>query len=116
MSFDISLAMKTEQGKFVDIAWPEYDSPTYNLGEMFRACTGWNFNQGEYYNCKEVEPLILHGIRELVVHESNYYQYDAPNGWGTTEDALKVLMSMYKCIAHTSEEKELSFEELWIRW
>lgn len=39
MSYDIRICVKVEGiDKYADIARPEYDSPTYNLGEMFRSC------------------------------------------------------------------------------
>lgn len=116
MSYDLRVAIKTTSGEYVDVNWPDRYSPTYNLGEMFTACTGWDFEQSKYYNAEKVEPLILHGIRELVIHEDDYRQYDAPNGWGTTETALKDLMSLYKCIHETSEERDVPLNELWVSW
>lgn len=49
MSYDLRLAVKVEGTKdlYAVIAEPEYDSPTYNIGEMFRACMGWDFEQGK---------------------------------------------------------------------
>ena len=116
MSYDLRVAIKTTSGEYADVNWPERYSPTYNLGEMFTACTGWDFEQSKYYNAEKVEPLILHGIRELVIHEDDSRQYDAPNGWGTTETALKDLMSLYKCIHETSEERDVPLNELWVSW
>ena len=50
MSYDLRIAVKVDGcDKFAQIAEPEYSSPTYNLGKMFRACTGWDYKQGEYY-------------------------------------------------------------------
>ena len=41
MSYDLRIAVKVDGcDKFAQIAEPEYRSPTYNLGKMFRACTG----------------------------------------------------------------------------
>lgn len=55
MSYDLRIAVKVDGcDKFAGIAEPEYSSPTYNLGKMFRACTGWDYKQGEYYRCSEV--------------------------------------------------------------
>lgn len=57
MSYDIRLAVRVEgapvnedgEPLYAVIGTPEYDSPTYNLGDMFRACTGWDFKQGKFY-------------------------------------------------------------------
>ena len=55
MSYDLRIAVKVDGcDKFAEIAEPEYSSPTYNLGKMFRACTGWDYKQGEYYKCSDV--------------------------------------------------------------
>lgn len=63
MSYDLRIAVKVDGcDKFAGIAEPEYSSPTYNLGKMFRACTGWDYKQGEYYRCSEVIGNIKKGI------------------------------------------------------
>ena len=47
MSYDIRIAVKLDKiDKFVNIGVPEYDSPTYNLRDMFVACMDWDYNQG----------------------------------------------------------------------
>lgn len=86
MSYDLSISVKAEGcGKFMEIAEPEYDSPTYNLGAMFRACTGWDFSQSEYYKCSDVIMKIERGIRELRFNTNQYVQYEAKNGWNIRE-------------------------------
>lgn len=46
MSYDLRIAVKVDGcDKFAQIAEPEYSNPTYNLGKMFRACTGWDYKQ-----------------------------------------------------------------------
>ena len=48
MSYDLRIRVKAEGcDKYPVIATPECDSPTYNLGKMFRACMDWNYNQSE---------------------------------------------------------------------
>ena len=100
MSYDLRLAVKVEGAEncYAVVAQPKYASPTYNIGEMFRKCTGWNFNQGEWYKVSEVLPNIRHGIEELSKHEQNYIKYNSPNGWGNTESALQALKSLEECI------------------
>ena len=60
MSYDLRIAVKVagvpknEPDLYVVIAEPELSNPTYNLGEMFRACTGWDYDQGEFYKVSDV--------------------------------------------------------------
>lgn len=102
MSYDIRIAVKVvgaePDNEFAVIETPEYDNPTYNLGEMFRRCTGWDFNQGEFYCVKDVYQNIVRGIINLTEHEDEFEKYNSPNGWGTTKSALKALQSLKDCI------------------
>ena len=102
MSYDLRIAVKVdgaERGnEYAVIEEPEFSSPTYNIGEMFRRCMGWDFKQGEYYRVSDVYQNIVRGILNLREHEEEYEKYNSPNGWGTTETALKVLESLKKCI------------------
>ena len=56
MSYDLRVCVKIEGcDKYANIAMPEYDSPTYNLGAMFRACTGFTnraFTIHAFYICQ----------------------------------------------------------------
>ena len=52
MSYDIRFGVQTvmpdnEGESFVVIGMPEYDSPTYNLRDMFVACMGWDYETSE---------------------------------------------------------------------
>ena len=99
MSYDLRIGVKVENTDIIAVIdRPERDSPTYNLGKMFRACTGWDFSQSEWYKVSEVLPLIEHGVKELSINRAAYKQYDAPNGWGTTVTALEALKSLQDCI------------------
>ena len=123
MSYDLCLGVKAAGAEdlYVVIDHPEYDSPTYNLGKMFRACTGWDFDQGEWYRVSDVLPLIQRGISELKFHPSKYKQYNAPNGWGDTSSALTALESLAECIAHNSDESDYAWngvplDLMYVRW
>ena len=100
MSYDLRIAVKVEGAKdlFCVIAEPEYGDPTYNLGQMFRACTGWDYEQGKYYKVSDVYPLIERGIYELTYNEEKYLCLNPENGWGDTQSALKALKSLKECI------------------
>ena len=102
MSYDIRIAVKAygaEKGnEYAVIAEPEFSEPTYNIGEMLRKCTGWDFEQGEYYRVSDVYQNIVRGIINLREHEEEYEKYNSPNGWGTTVTALKALVSLKQCI------------------
>ena len=121
MSYDLRIGVKVADTDIIAVIdEPEYDSPTYNLGKMFRECTGWNFKQGEWYRVSEVLPLIEHGVKELTINRKQYKQYDAPNGWGTTESALEALTSLRDCIygniAGDRGWQSVPAEYLWVSW
>lgn len=127
MSYDIAIYVKVEGlDKYAMIAEPECSSPTYNLGEMFRACMDWDFNQSEkddegkwhtcYYNCDFVINKVETGIRELRTKRRKYMQYNQPNGWGNIEIATRTLESLRDCIYETSEEKDIPIEHLYMSW
>lgn len=102
MSYDLRIAVKVdgaEKGnEYAVIAEPEHHSPTYNIGEMLRRCTGWDFEQGEFYRVSDVYQNIVLGIINLTEHEEEFEKYNSPNGWGTTVSALRALESLKKCI------------------
>jgi hypothetical protein len=102
MSYDLRIAVKVEgaekDNEFAIIAEPERNNPTYNLGEMFRACTGWDFKQSEFYKVSDVYQNIVRGIVNLTEHEDEFEKYNPPNGWGTTQSALAALKSLKECI------------------
>lgn len=115
MSYDLRLAVKVEGcEKMVDIGEPEYADPTYNLGQMFRACTGWDYKQGEYYNCAEVIGNIERGIRELRTRPSAYKCLEPDNGWGTINGAINALESLRDYIYTRAED--IPIECLWVAW
>ena len=100
MSYDLRVGVKVEgcDDLYAVISQPEYHSPTYNIGEMLRACTGWDFEQSKWYKALDVVPNIEHGIHELRFNKKEYEKYNDPDGWGTTESALEALESLLKCI------------------
>ena len=102
MSYDLRIAVKVEGAEkgneFAIIAEPERSNPTYNLGEMFRACTGWDFEQSKFYKVSDVYQNIVRGIVNLTEHEEEFEKYNSPNGWGTTKSALEALQSLKDCI------------------
>lgn len=117
MSYDIRLAVKTEFGGFVVIDEPDYSNPTYNLSDLFRACTGWDYKQGEYYRCSEVQPNIINGLKELICNPGLYEKYLPDNGWGTMKDARDCLESILVCITENVEDRSrIPIEYLYIKW
>lgn len=115
MSYDIEIGVRIyDTDLYVCIAEPKYSNPTYNLGQMFRAATGWNFEQGKWYRCEDVINDIQQGISELVIRPSKYKTLEPKNGWGTISSAVECLESMRDCIYRTAEE--IPIEHLWIRW
>jgi hypothetical protein len=105
MSYDLRVAVKVEGcDKYANIAEPEYASPTYNLGDMFRACMKWPFIQGEYYRCDKAIAKIEHGIKELRENRGEYEKYNPANGWGSIDSAIQDLESLRACIYDQAEE------------
>lgn len=115
MSYDLRIAVKVEGiDKFATIDEPEYYCPTYNLGDMFRACTGWDFEQGKYYKCSEVIENISRGIIELRKDRLKYRTLEPDNHFGTVDDAIRVLDSLLICIYENAEEIPMEF--LYVAW
>lgn len=114
MSYDLRIAVKVEGAEkgneFAVIAEPRLSNPTYNIGEMFRRCMGWDFVQDEYYKVSEVYQNIVRGIINLTEHEREFEQYNSPNGWGTTVTALNALKSLKECI------DDIEDPDGWIGW
>lgn len=123
MSYDLRIGVKVEGAKdlYVVVDEPELSSPTYNLRDMFVACMGWDYEQGEWYNVADVLPKIRRGIHELKARPFMYEKYNAPNGWGTVQDALNALKSLYQCILDNSADasetwNEIPLELMYMRW
>ena len=122
MSYDIRFGVKVDgmDGYIAVIDRPECDSPTYNLRDMFVACMDWNYSQGKWYNCAEVLPNFERGVYELTFHPKKYRKYNAPNGWGTVESALRTLKSFMEktgqIVSGDWSENEIPLEHLWMRW
>ena len=130
MSYDIRLHVKAEGcDAYPVIATPEYDSPTYNLRDMFVACMDWDYSQSEegedgeyhtvYYPCDFVLEKVNQGITELICHRKEYLQYNPENGWGDLDGALEVLKSLRKCIEDTTNpiwEDSIPLNCLYMSW
>ena len=123
MSYDLRIGVKVDGTDIIAvIAEPECHSPTYNIGDLFRKCTGWDFEQSEWYRVSEVYPLIQHGLAELIAYPNKYKKYESPNGWGTIGSAIEALKSLKDCIDELSEEKSycgwnhIPMEHLWVAW
>lgn len=75
MSYDIRFGVKVAGAPdncFAVIGCPEYDSPTYNLRDIFVRSMDWNYHQGEWYSITDVLPKIQKGIDELTQHPEKY--------------------------------------------
>ena len=121
MSYDLRLAVRVEDTDiFAVIDEPELNSPTYNLGKMFRACTGWDFKQGEFYRVSDVLPKIEHGIHELKFNPHDYASMEPDNGWGTVSGAIDALESLLECIEHNVSGgwtwNQIPPDKLYVAW
>ena len=120
MSYDIRIGVKVQDSnEYAVVAKPEYYEPTYNLAEMFRACTGWDFIANEWYRVIEIEQFLRHGVEELKNNPKKYKQYEDPSG-GTIEDALEALQGALECIRDTETGRRgwniLPIDVLWLSW
>ena len=125
MSYDIRISVKVEGcDKYAVISTPKYDTPTYNLGQMFRACMDWNFSQSEedetgeyktcYYSCDFAVEKASQGVMNLISNREAYRKYEPENRFGTVEQAITVLRSLRDCILDLAEEYPLSC--LYMSW
>lgn len=123
MSYDLKIGVKVEGTDIIAIiAEPARANPTYNLSKMFRECTGWDFDQSEWYSVAAVYPLIRRGIAELIAYPEKYRKYEPENKWGTVETAVEDLMSLKNCIDDIvdpnswSDQNAIPKEHLWVSW
>lgn len=120
MSYDLSIGVKVAgvEDLIVEIGRPLYDSPTYNFGNMFRACMDWDYEQGVWYKVSDILPKVERGVHELRFHSKEYDKYNKSNGLGFRQDALKVLESLLECFVKYGPENRISipFEHLYMRW
>lgn len=115
MSYDLRIAVKIEgYDGYADIAYPEYDSPTYNLSKMFRACMDWDYKQGEYYPCSKYAEKLATGVSQLTWNRELYEKYNPPNGWGDIDSAIEALRSWWIRIQEIAED--IPIEHLYMRW
>lgn len=102
MSYDIRFAVKvagTDNDVYAVIGEPEYDSPTYNVGEIFRKSMDWDFSQSEWYKLEEYIPNIERGIHEMRFNAKAYKKMEPDNGWGSTDTVLRCLNSIMEWIS-----------------
>lgn len=122
MSYDVRIGVKVEgmNGYIAVIDKPNYDSPTYNLRDMFVACMDWDYNQGEWYNCADVLPKFQKGINELRFNKKEYEKYNPTNGWGSIGSALAFMESVVEkfgeIVGGDGYWNEIPLEHLWMRW
>lgn len=99
MSYDIRFGVKVQTDGILGDFWavigqPDYDSPTYNLREIFAKSMNWDYQQGKWYKVVDVLPKIQNGITELTLYPKKYKRLEPDNGWGTIESAIKCMRSI----------------------
>lgn len=116
MSYSIDFGVKPEGSDiFVRIASPQLDMPTYNLGDIFRTSMKWYFKIDTWYKLPDVYQNILDGVEEVKANRDKYKKLEAPNGWGTVQDAIDVMESIIERIDDL-EVDEIPIDVLWIKW
>ena len=122
MSYDIHFGVKVagvDSEIYAVIGEPELCSPTYNIGQILRQSTGWDFEQGEWYKVSEVLPMIERGIHELAFNSDKYKPLEPINGWGNVTTAYEALNSIMKWLTHDlkwSWNADIPLECIYICW
>lgn len=121
MSYDVAIGVRihgTDPPIFATIDTPEYDNPTYNVGNIIRKSTGWDFVQGEWYLVTDVLDKIEKGIHEMKFNSKAYKHLEPENGWGSTYTVLQSLESPLKCIEQNTNGwyHSIPIEYLYVRW
>lgn len=114
MSYNIGIYVKVEGAPvFAQIAEPEWSSPSYNFGKLFRACMDWDYCQGNYYPCDFALECVNRGIKNLVNRPSAFDQCTPENRF-RRDDAIQILLSIRQCIIEQAEE--IPVKCLFMRW
>lgn len=104
MSLDITLYMDVDTGGTEPHRLCLFDGNiTHNLGKMAREAgihqTVWYANE---YECAGllIDPL-REGLTKMVANPEYYQKFDSSNGWGTYDDFVPWLQSLYDaCVAN----------------
>lgn len=121
MSYDIRFGVKVAGADniYAVIGEPEIHSPTYNVGQILRQSTGWDFDQGEWYKVSEVLPMIESGIHELAFNSGKYKHLEPDNGLGSVTTAYEALNSIIDWLTHGlkwSWNEDIPLECIYICW
>lgn len=126
MSYDIQFGVKVADVTpecFAVIGAPEYDSPTYNLRDIFVKSMDWDYHQGEWYPVTEVLPKVQRGITELTLHPTKYKALEPDNGWGSVGGAVCFLQSVMDYFKpdewgglYGSWNANVPLEAIYMRW
>lgn len=115
MSYSIGIYVKVEGcDKFAEIAYPEYSSPSYNLGRLFRSCMDWNFKSEEYYRCDYAVERLNKGIKELMYCPKENLKLNPTLSMGSVASSLDILGSVRECILKQAEN--IPLECMYMKW
>ena len=120
MSYDLRVGVKVAgvEDLIVEIGRPEYDSPTYNYSDMFRACMDWDFEQSKWYPVSEALPKVERGLHELRYNGKAYDKFVPENGWGSKQGAACCLKSLLDCFADFGPDswQPIPLDCLYMKW
>lgn len=123
MSYDIRFGVKVEGAAdvYAIIGRPKYDSPSYNIREIFVRCMNWDYEQGRWYRIDEVLAKIEDGIKELISNPHLYRPYEPENGCGSVESAKNCLGSIYKWFYPDNEwdreyDEDIPMNCIYMKW
>lgn len=124
MSYDIRFAVKVagHEDLYAVIGEPEFHSPTYNVADIFRACMGWNYQQGEWYKVTDILPYVRKGLDEITRYPQKYKHLEPDNGYGSVATVRKSLFSIIKWFESDfdglrgSWNADIPLEDIYMRW
>lgn len=123
MSYDIRFGVKVEGAAdvYAIIGQPKYDSPSYNIREIFVRCMDWDYEQGKWYRLDFVIPKVEGGIQELIANKHFYKQFEPDNGCGSVESAKNCLWSIYKWFYPDNEwdrewDEDIPMNCIYMKW
>lgn len=117
MSYDIRFKAKIEGvDKYVEVGECNANI-TWNVRKIITLSTGLPWKNCENNGfCKDVMPMIAHGLQELLEHPEKYKPYESPNGWGTVRGVIGFFQNVLGYWHEFCEDEDPSLVEVTTFW
>jgi len=122
MSYDIRFAVKVagKEDYFAVIGEPEHNSPTYNIGDLWRKAMDFDFEQGKFYPVKELIPHFERCIHELQFNPLAYKNLEPENGWGSAATVMTATLSIMEYLREDGWSRgwnsDLPLDYIYMSW